>query len=140
MTIIPWARGETRRAAGGERVRRRALGRRDDHPVAGVAHEQLAVNAQGERGLTAAGHAGENNIVVGDLRAHAIARGEREAGAFLDRVPALAQRRKRGVEVGGVDLGQVTESAEVDSQDRDTVRRAHAEGAEHRAVATQREN
>ena len=59
--------------------------------------------------MTAARHAREDNIVVRDLRGHVIAQDEREAGARLDPVLARAQRQERGVEVRGVDLGQVAE-------------------------------
>ena len=109
------------RPAGREGVGGRALRRRRYHAVTRVPHKQFAIDAQGERRLTTAGNAGEDDIVVGDLPGHILERGERKPGARLHRVVARCERRQGALEVRGVDLGQVPEPPEVDAQNWDAV-------------------
>src|SRR5439155_1130783 len=90
------ARGNERSACR-ERVGGGALRRGHDDAVAGVPYEQLAIDAQAERRLAAAGNAAEDDIVVGDLRRQAGVLGgeKRESGASLNGVATVAQRGQR---------------------------------------------
>ena len=130
------------RAAHRERVGGRAGRRRDDHAVGGVGRERAAVDRHVEadevtaalllqRGLVEREPrpAGRPFDVTRDGEHHALRHGE----------VAGEQARQRRIELVGLDLGQVSELADVHAEDRHRRRVHEVDRVQHRAVAAERD-
>ena len=131
------------RAARRERVRGRSGRRRDDHAVGGVAREERAVDRDVEADEPPRMRLLEHRLVerrpppargpvdsTGDLQHHPLAR-PRSRRRRAARAPSSRS--------SGLDLGEVAELADVHAEHRDAGVVDEIDGAQHRAVATERD-
>ncbi len=131
--------GATRR----ERVRGGTGGRGDDHAVGGVRRERRAVHVDFESDEAAGVDLLEHSFVEREPAAARRARRldlDREHHALGDLVVAREQAIERGVEVVGLDLGEVTELPDVHAEHGDAGFVRQVDGAEHRAVTAERDH
>ena len=131
------------RATGRQGVRGRAGGRGHDQAVGGVGGEEGAVEVHPQAHGVA--HRGllEHRLVERDRRrpdrARPSARSTRTASSIRSSTSASPAEPagERLLPVGGVDLGEVAELADVDPDDRHVVRGDEVDRAQHRAVAAE---
>ena len=126
-----------------ERVRGGTGGRGDDHTVGRVRREGRAVHVDLEPDQPPRVHLLEHRFVEPEPAAarralrHDV---DREHHALGDLVVAGEQAVERGVEVVGLDLGEVAELADVHPEHGNAGFVGEVDGAEHRAVTAERDH
>ncbi len=131
------------RSAGGERIRGGAGGRGDDHAVGGVGGEERAVDLHLETSQPPGVQLLQHRLVQREPTAgrRTIRRDvDREHHPLVDLVVAGDEPFERGVEIGRLDLGEVTQLPHVDAEHRDAGLVDEIDRAQHRAVTAEREH